>query len=110
MSSKHWLLEFLARTTDLEASVLAIGCWHICDATNDARNNHTIPEPKRTIARIIVYVDKVIQHCFKENPGSRRESNRAQKWTPPPPPGKVLINVVVALFVDLHRMAMGAVF
>jgi hypothetical protein len=109
MSTKHWLFEFLERATELEATVFAIGCWHIWDARNDTRNNHSTPDPKRTSARIVAYVHMVVQHCFKAKPGTRRESNKPEKWTPPPP-GEVLANVDAALFADRHRMAMGAVF
>jgi ribonuclease HI len=109
MSTKHWLFEFLERATELEATVFAIGCWHISDARNDTRNNHSTPDPKRTSARIVAYVHMVVQHCFKAKPGTRRESNKPEKWTPPPP-GEVLANVDAALFADRRRMAMGAVF
>jgi hypothetical protein len=64
MSTKHWLFEFLERATELEATVFAIGCWHIWDARNDTRNNHSTPDPKRTSARIVAYVHMVVQHLL----------------------------------------------
>jgi hypothetical protein len=89
--------------------VLAVGCWHIWDARNDTRNNHTIPDPTRTSARIVAYVQMIVQHCFMSKPSIRCESSRNVKWTPPPP-GEVMVNVDAALFADQRRMAMGAVF
>ena len=39
MGPKFWLFDFLAQASDVEATVLAIGCWHIWEACNDVRNN-----------------------------------------------------------------------
>ncbi|XP_051190008.1 uncharacterized protein [Lolium perenne] len=50
----------------------------------------------------------IIQQCFKAKPGTRRETDVAPRWSPPPP-GVVLVNSDVALFADCRRMAMGAV-
>jgi hypothetical protein len=108
MSPKQWLFEFLANATDVEATVLAVGCWHIWEARNDARKNHILPNPSHTSARIIAYVDLIIQHCFRTKSGNRRETSQATRWSPPPP-GIVLVNSDVALFEDCRRMAMGAV-
>jgi hypothetical protein len=45
MSPKQWLFEFLANATDVEATVLAVGCWHIWEAQND--EGRTISSPTR---------------------------------------------------------------
>jgi hypothetical protein len=109
MTPKLWLFDSLASSTDLEATVLTIGCWHIWDARNDARNNQSIPDLFRTAARITAYVDMVVHHCYKPKPEYRRETSTPYKWSPPPP-GEVLVNVDAALFEDRRCMAMGAVF
>jgi ribonuclease HI len=109
MSPKLWLFQFLQRATELEATVLTVGCWYIWEARNDVRNNQLCPNPKQTGLKIIAYVDMIVQHCFKVKPGNRCESNKAQKWTPPPP-GEILVNVDAALFPEQRRSAVGAVF
>jgi hypothetical protein len=109
MSTKYWLFEFLANATELEATVLAVGCWYIWEARNDARNNRGHPDPTRTSVKILAYIDMIIQQCFKAKPSNRRETDVAPRWSPPPP-GVVLVNSDVALFADCRQMAMGAVF
>ena len=108
VSPKFWLFDYLARATELEATTLAVGCWHIWDARNDARNNQTEQHPQNTSAKIIAYIEMIVQHCYKPKLGTRRESNKPHRWTPPPP-GEVLVNVDAALFPGRHCMAMGAV-
>jgi hypothetical protein len=109
VSPKLWLFDFLSGATDLEATTLAVGCWHIWEARNDARNNQVEPQPKKISMKITAYIDMIVQHCFKSNPTTRRESKKPQKWSPPPP-GVVLVNVDAALFAEQKSMAMGAVF
>jgi hypothetical protein len=109
MSPKLCLFKFLWRATDLEATVLAIGCWYIWDARNDAGNNQQMPEPKTTSLKITAYVEMIVQHCFKTKPVSKCESSKIQRWTPPPS-GEVLVDVDAALFPEQRRMAVGAVF
>jgi hypothetical protein len=109
MSPKLWLFQFLRRATKLEATVLAVGCWYIWEARNDARNNQSFPDPKQTSMKIMAYVDMIVQHCYKIKPGHRCESSNTQKWTPPPP-GEIMVNVDAALFPEQRRCAVGAVF
>jgi hypothetical protein len=109
MSPKQWLFEFLANATDVEATVLAVGCWHIWEARNDVRKNHILRNLSHTSVRIIAYVDLIIQHCFRMKSGNRLETSQATRWSPPPP-GVVLVNSDVALFEDCRRMAMGLWF
>jgi hypothetical protein len=47
----------------LEATTLAVRCWHIWDARNDARHNHAKSHPKSTCVKISSYVDMILQHC-----------------------------------------------
>jgi hypothetical protein len=109
MSPKFWLFSFLERASELEATVLAVTCWYIWEARNDARNDKQTPDPKCSSLRIISYVHMIVEHCYKTSPAFRCESNRVQKWTPPPV-GEVLVNVDSALFPGHQRMAVGAVF
>jgi hypothetical protein len=102
------LFDFLAYTSDLEATTLAVGCWYIWEARNDSRNNGTMLDPNRTAARIIAYIETIIQHCYKPIPGNMREASQTSRWSPPPP-GVVLVNSDVAMFSDQRKMAMGAV-
>jgi hypothetical protein len=53
MSPKLWLFSFLSRATELEATVLAVGCWYIWDTRNDVRKNQQNPDPKQTSLTII---------------------------------------------------------
>jgi hypothetical protein len=82
-SPKYWLFDFLSRATELEATTLAVGCWHIWDERDDARNNQGSQDPKRTSAKIIAYIEMIVQHCYKTKPGTRRETSKLQKWSPP---------------------------
>jgi hypothetical protein len=60
MSPKTWLFAYLSRATHLEATILAVGCWYIWNARNDARNNQENPDPTRTSLRITAYVDMIV--------------------------------------------------
>jgi ribonuclease HI len=111
VSPKLWF-NFLMRASELEATILAVGCWYIWEARNDARNktnNKQTPDPKQTSMKITMYVDMIVLHCFKTKPVSRCESSKVLKWTPPPT-GEVMVNVDAALFPVQRRMAVGAVF
>jgi hypothetical protein len=108
MSPKFWLFDYLSKATEMDATTLPVGCWHVWDARNDARNNNSELHPQNTSVKIIAYIQMIVQHCYKPKPGTRRESSKAQKWTPPPP-GEVLVNVDAALFPERRGMAMGAV-
>jgi hypothetical protein len=52
VSQKLWLFNFLMRASELEATILAVGCWYIWEARNDARNNKQTPDPKQTSMKI----------------------------------------------------------
>jgi ribonuclease HI len=109
MSPKFWLFSFLSQAMDVEATVLAVGCWHIWEARNNARNNKSDADPRRTSAKVLAYVEMIIENCYKRKPfDHRREPKVVLKWSPPPS-GEFLINVDAALFEDLGRMSMGMV-
>jgi hypothetical protein len=108
MPRKFWLFDFLAQATDVEATVLLIGCWHIWEAGNDARNNQAFPNPRRTCGKITAYVNMVIHHCYRQPTGTRREAIVHPKWSSRPP-GEFLVNCDAALFEDRRCMAAGVV-
>jgi hypothetical protein len=58
----------------------------------------------RTGARIVAYVDTIVQHCYKPKLGNMCETSTPQKWSQLPPPGDVLVGVDAALFDDCSRM------
>jgi hypothetical protein len=106
---KQWLFDFLSRSSDIQATVLAVGFWHIWEARNDTRNGGPKSDPKRTCGKILAYVDLIREHLFKPSPVHRCESSSpANRWTPPPP-GTVLINSDAALFEDTKSMGAGVV-
>jgi hypothetical protein len=39
VSAKQWIFDYLAREHAVNATVLAVVCWHIWEARNDTRNN-----------------------------------------------------------------------
>jgi hypothetical protein len=108
VSTKEWLFDFLSKATELEATILAVVLWHLWETRNDVRNNQSQPDPRRTTARCLAYIDMIVQHCYKPASDHRRETSVPRKWSPPPP-GVVLVNVDAALFDNLHRMAVGVV-
>jgi hypothetical protein len=92
ISQRQWLFYFLARSDELQATTLAVGFWHIWEARNEARETGGKPNPSRTCAKILAYVDLIKSHLFKQNPATRCESvKQVPKWTPPPS-GFVLVN------------------
>jgi hypothetical protein len=49
---KQWIVEFLGRESDVGASVLAVTCWHLWEAHNEARNNYVELQPQRVVNKI----------------------------------------------------------
>uniref|UniRef100_A0ACD5ZWQ4 Uncharacterized protein n=1 Tax=Avena sativa TaxID=4498 RepID=A0ACD5ZWQ4_AVESA len=107
-SCRQWLFDFLEQASDLHAAVLAATFWHIWDARNEARNSMEKPNPQRTCAKILAYMDLIKEHLLKCSPVTRRESNAPPKWTPPPP-GVLLLNVDAAIFEAVGLMGAGMV-
>ena len=104
---KHWLFDFLARANPVQATTLAVTCWHIWEARNDARDGNDRIHPARLVGKIKAYVDNIIQFCYKPKSAKRCDSSEPH-WTPPPT-GKVCVNVDAAIFPAEHRMGWGAV-
>ena len=85
VSAKQWSFYLLSRESDLNATVLAITCWHIWESRNDARNNIGNLQPECLAAKITVYVELVEHHCFKKCSLPRGVSNlQTPSWNPPP--------------------------
>jgi ribonuclease HI len=103
-----WIFDYLDRCGDLEATVLAVTCWHIWDARNKLREEHTMVSPTSVAAKIKAYVDIIVEHLFRTKPSHSREPSSLSCWVPPPI-GMVLINVDAALFASSRRMGAGVV-
>jgi hypothetical protein len=73
-ATKFWLFDFLARSNEQQATVLAVTFWHIWEARNEARNSKTKPNPSRTAGKIIAYVNLIQQQQVKQGLKQRRVS------------------------------------
>jgi hypothetical protein len=106
---RDWIFLFLERATPVQATALAVTSWHIWDARNDAKNGISQLHPFWLANKIKVYVENIIQHCYKPSAPKRCESPSVLKWTPPPC-GQVCVNVDAAIFHSDNRMGWGAVW
>jgi hypothetical protein len=100
---KQWIFDFLGRATPVQASALAVTCWHIWESRNDARNGKGVLIRVRVAAKVRAYVDNIVQFCVKPSSAKRCESSSNQAWIPPPA-GWVCVNVDAAVFTAEHRM------
>jgi ribonuclease HI len=107
-SMQQWLFDFLRRSTDVQATVLAVTCWHIWEARNDARNDKGMLQVVRITDKIKVYTDSIILHCYKKRSATRCEPSSV-RWIPPPA-DTICVNVDAAIFAEEQRMGWGAVF
>jgi hypothetical protein len=105
---REWLFSFLKQASPVQATTLAVTCWHIWESRNDARNGQDHLQPMRVASKIKAYVENIVQHCYKPTTSSRCESSTVPKWTPPPC-GQVCVNVDAAIFLTEHQMGWGAV-
>lgn len=66
---KQWLFDFISRSSNLHATVMAVTFWYSWDAQNSARNNNKASHPRRTAAKVKAYVDMIVSHlgtpCFR---------------------------------------------
>jgi ribonuclease HI len=104
----YWIFDFLARATQVQATVLAVTCWHVWEARNDARNGNGLMHPDRVAGKIKAYVNNIIQFCYKSPSAKRCDPSSVPRWVPPPV-GQVCVNVDAAIFAADHRMGWGAV-
>uniref|UniRef100_A0A8I6YGG0 RNase H type-1 domain-containing protein n=1 Tax=Hordeum vulgare subsp. vulgare TaxID=112509 RepID=A0A8I6YGG0_HORVV len=96
----------MARCDDLAATVLVVTCWHIWDARNKLREENINQHPSSLALKIKAYVDMIVEHLFITKTNHRREPSTTTSWVPPPA-GKVMINVDVALFTNARSMGAG---
>ena len=59
-NTKLWLFDFLSRSFDKEATVLAVSFWHLWEAQNDARHSSEAPHPRITVEKIRSYTDLIL--------------------------------------------------
>jgi hypothetical protein len=109
-SSNIWIFDYLvrggvARGDNLEATVLAVTCWHIWDAYNMLREKHMMMFPTIVASKIEAYVDMIFEHLFRTKHADSREPSSLSRLAPPPTE-MVLINVDVA---SSRRMGAGVV-
>ena len=107
-SCKQWLFDFLARSSELQATMLTVGFWHIWEARNDKRNSEVKPCPVRSSGKSLAYVDLIRDNLFSSEPKHRRDSSSVSQWSPPPQ-GSVLVNSDAAIFEAAGCMGVGVV-
>ena len=105
---KQWVFDFLGRASPVQATLLAVTCWHIWESRNDIRNGKGHLIPVRLAAKIKGYVDNIVQSSFSSSSAKRCESTSGSRWIPPPT-GSVCVNLDVAIFAADQRMGMGMV-
>ena len=105
---KQWVFDFLGRASPVQATLLAVTCWHIWESRNDTRNGKGHLIPVRLAVKIKGCVDNIVQYCFSSPSAKRCESNQGSRWIPPPM-GSVCVNVDVTIFSAVQRMGMGMV-
>ena len=79
---KQWVFDFVGRASPIQATSLAVTCWHIWEARNDARNGKGLLHPVHLAMKIRAYVENIVQHCFRPATAKRCESSSG--WIPPP--------------------------
>jgi hypothetical protein len=92
------LFDYLSRSSDIQATTLAVGFYLTWEARNEAQNSDVKANPARTGAKIVSYVDMIKQHLFKTATKHRCVPTSATNTRSPPPPGTVLINSGAAIF------------
>uniref|UniRef100_A0ACD5YKV4 Uncharacterized protein n=1 Tax=Avena sativa TaxID=4498 RepID=A0ACD5YKV4_AVESA len=107
-STKQWLFDYLARSTDIQCTTLAVVFWHLWDARNEARNSDIKPNPSRTSGKILAYIDLIKQNLYRSCSQHRCESTPTLKWTPPPR-GTVLVNCDAAISQAAGGVSAGVV-
>ena len=71
-SPKTWIFDFLARGGAVQATVLAVTCWHIWDARNKLREENVMISPVGLSAKIKAYVDMILEYLYVPKPNHRR--------------------------------------
>jgi hypothetical protein len=108
ISPKQWLFEFLERSSNLQATTLAVTFWHLWDTRNKLREEGGSLHPSSVVVKVKSYVDMIITHIYKQATNHRREPAPTTSWAPPPE-GTLMINVDDALFSSSKYMGAGVV-
>jgi hypothetical protein len=106
-SAKQWIFNFIPRECPLSSTVMAVTCWHIWEARNDAQNNQSDLLPMCVALKIKAYVDMLIQFCFKTKPAKLRETTASTPRWSSPPAGSVCMNVDTALICSPRSIALA---
>jgi ribonuclease HI len=106
--AKQWVFDFLKRESSTNATVMAVTCWHIWQARNDARNNEVVLHPSRVASKVLAYVEMIVSYLFKETKLRDAQVLAMPHWRPPPT-GVICVNVDAALFPTEQRMGWGAI-
>jgi ribonuclease HI len=105
---KQWLFDFLRRSSDHQATTLAVTFWHLWDTRNKIREEGGTAHPSSVAVKINSYVDLIFVHLYKNASRPRSETTPASPWAPPPV-GSLLVNVDATLFASSTSMGAGMV-
>lgn len=107
-SAKQWLFDYLAKSTEEEATILTITIWHIWEARNCVRNGEHEVHPCCIVQKIQAYVEMVLMHLYEPVDSKKCDPVIYKQWAPPPE-GWVKVNVDTALFAESKKMDIGLV-
>uniref|UniRef100_A0A0A8XVJ3 Reverse transcriptase zinc-binding domain-containing protein n=1 Tax=Arundo donax TaxID=35708 RepID=A0A0A8XVJ3_ARUDO len=108
VNAGQWLFDFLARSTEQEATILAISFWRIWEARNGMRNGDGVVHPHCIAGKILAYGDMVLMHLYESAISNRCDPPHPKRWAPPRE-GWVMVNVDAAVFAKPDRMGIGIV-
>jgi ribonuclease HI len=109
VSPKYWVLDFLGRSNDREAMILAVSVWHLWEARNAVRNDEKRKHPNSLAEQIKAYIALILLHLFKPTTIHSRDSTSTSPQWSPQPEGTAIVNVDAALFSSSSRMGVGVV-
>jgi hypothetical protein len=61
----QWLFDFLLRSSDREATILAVTIWHVWEARNATRNEAIYHHSCVSVAKVRAYVEMILTHLYK---------------------------------------------
>jgi hypothetical protein len=67
-SLETWIFEFLAKSADLDATVLTVSLRHMWDARNKIRKENCTICPSILVARIKAYIDMIVEISLFSSP------------------------------------------
>jgi ribonuclease HI len=107
-SPKTWLMEFLSKCGQLQATALAVTFWHIWDTRNKIREEGGCVSPVAVAARIKAYIDFILTNDSSAGSNHSRETSQVTSWSPPPE-GVLQLNVDAAIFGSSQSMGASVV-